>query len=60
MPESGGGVAEVEARGEELAGGVVPDSLDVQVDPGGLGKVADAVGDPVGVPRAGVRGVVGE
>lgn len=34
---------EVEARGRELAGGVVPDSLDVQVDPGGLGKIADAV-----------------
>jgi hypothetical protein len=48
MPESGGGVAEVEARGKELAGGVVPDSLDVQVDPGGLSKITDAVGHPVG------------
>ena len=29
-------------------GGVVPDSLDVQVDPGGPGKIADAVAHPVG------------
>jgi hypothetical protein len=32
MPASGGGVAEVEARGKELAGGVLPGSLDAEVD----------------------------
>jgi hypothetical protein len=60
MPEPGGGIAEIETRSKALAGGVVPDSLDIKVDPGGPGEIADSVAHPVGVPRAGVRGVVGE
>ncbi len=33
----------------------MPDSLDVQVDPGGLGKIADAVGHPVPVSVLGAE-----
>ena len=46
-----GGVPEVEAFGEHLACRVMPDSLDVEVDPCRHGEVPHAVGYPVRVPR---------
>ena len=69
MPESGaaaavaearGGVAEVEAAGEELAGGEMPPALDVELHLGGIRGGGDLVSDPVRVPRSGMRRVVGE
>ena len=57
VAEAGGGVAQVEAAGEELAGGVVPSALDVELHPGGIRGRGDLVGDPVRVPRPGMRWV---
>jgi len=45
---------------EELAGGVVPSALDVEIYSGGVCGRGDLVGDPVWVPRTGVGRVVGE
>src|SRR5437764_12045772 len=42
-----GGVAQVESAGQELAGGVVPAALDVEVHPGGLRGLGDLVCGPV-------------
>ena len=60
VAEPRGGVAQVEAAGEELAGGVVPPALDVELHPGGICGCSDLVGNPVRVPRPGMRWVVGE
>jgi hypothetical protein len=60
VAEACGGVAPVEPGGKELAGGVVPAALDVEVDPGGVGCVTYAVCRPVRVPWPGVAWVVGE
>ena len=58
--EAGCGVAQVKAAGQELAGGVVPTPLDIEIRPGSLRGGSDLVGDPVRVPRPGVGRVVGE
>jgi len=55
-----GGVAQVEAACEELAGGVVPAALDVEPHLGRIGGGSDLAGDPVRVPRPGLGRVVGE
>jgi hypothetical protein len=60
VAEAGGGVPEVEAADEELAGGVVAAALDVEFHPGRGRSVGDPVRDPVRVPRPGVGRVVGE
>ena len=60
MAETSGSVPQVEAAGEELAGGVMPTALDVQLHPDRVGGVSDSVGRPVRVPRPGMRGIVGE
>jgi hypothetical protein len=60
VAEAGGGVAQVEATGEELAGGVVPAALDVEIHPGGRCGRGDLVRHPVWVSRPGVGRVVGE
>ena len=60
MTQAGGGVAQVEAAGEELAGGVMPSTLDVEPYPGRIGGLGDPVRGPVRVPRPGMGRVVGE
>jgi hypothetical protein len=60
VTEAGGGVAQVETAGEELAGGVMASAFDVELYPGRVRSVGDPVRDPVRVPRPGVRGVVGK
>ena len=60
VAETGGGVAQVEAAGQELAGGVMPAALDVELNPGGIRCRGDLVSDPVRVPRPGMRRVVGK
>jgi len=60
MTQAGGGGAQVEPTGEELAGGVMPPALDVELHPGRVRCVGDPVRDPVRVPRPGVRRVVGK
>jgi hypothetical protein len=60
VAEAGGGVAQVEPAGEELAGGVVPSALDVELYPGRVRGVSDPLGYPVRVPRLGVCGIVGK
>jgi hypothetical protein len=60
VPQPGRRVLQIEPGGKELAGGVVAELLDVKVDAGLVGQVADLVGDPVRVPRARVQRVVGE
>ena len=49
-----------ERSGTELAGGVVPPAFDVELHPGHIRGRSDLVGDPVRVPRPGMRRVVGE
>src|SRR5208337_184 len=56
VAEARGGVARVEAAGEELAGGVMPSALDVELHPGGICGCSDLVRGPVRVPRPGTRG----
>ena len=60
VAEAGGGVAQVEAAGQELAGGVVPAALDIEIRPGSLRSGSDLVRHPVRVPRPGVGRVVRE
>ena len=60
VAQAGGGVAQVEAAREELAGRVMATTLDVELDPGGGCRLGDLVRGPVGVPRPGMRRVVGE
>ena len=60
VAEARGGVAQVEAPGEELASGVVPPGLDVGVHPGRSRGVSDFVRGPVRVPWPHVGRVVGE
>jgi hypothetical protein len=60
VAEAGGGVPQVEAARQELAGGVMPSALDVELHPNGGCDLGDLVGGPVGVPRPGVDRVVGE
>jgi hypothetical protein len=48
VAEARGGVAQVEAAREELAGGVVPPALDAELHPGGIRSHGDLVGDPEG------------
>jgi hypothetical protein len=60
VAEARGGVAQVEAAGQELAGGVMPSALDVELHPGGIRGRSDLVADPVRVPRPGMRRVVGD
>src|SRR5215831_18753751 len=55
-----GGVPQVEAAGEELAGGVMPTALDVQLHADRVRGVSDLVSGPVWVPWLSVGGVVGE
>src|SRR6266487_5412076 len=43
VAEPRGGVAQVEAGGEELAGGVVPEPLDVELHPGGRSGISHPV-----------------
>ena len=38
----------------------MPPALDVELHPGGIGGCGDLVGDPVRVPRPGMRRIVGE
>ena len=59
MAEAGGGVADVDAGGEQVRGGVVPQALDIDRNPRHLGRAGDLVGGPVGVPRRRAA-VVGE
>jgi hypothetical protein len=58
--EARGDVAQVEAAGQELAGGVVSTAFDVELDPGRVCGLGDLVRSPVRVPRPGVGRVVGE
>ena len=51
VTKAGGGVAEVEAAGEELAGGIVPSALDVELHSGRVCRLSDLVRGPVRVPR---------
>jgi len=60
VAEARGGVAEVVTAGEELAGGVVPPALDVELYVGGIRSLGDLVRGPVWVPRPGVPRVVGK
>jgi hypothetical protein len=60
VAEAGGGVAQVEAAREKLAGGVVPSALDVELHPGRVCGLGGLVRGPVRVPRPGVRRVGGE
>ena len=56
VAEAGGGIAQVEATGEELASGVVSSSPDVELHPGRVGSLRDLVRRPVrfhGRERAG-------
>src|SRR6516165_9459616 len=55
-----GGVPQVEAASEELAGGEMPAALDVKLHARRGRSVSDLVGGPVGVPRLSVGGVVGK
>jgi hypothetical protein len=57
--EPSGGVSKVETGGEGLAGGVVPQCLDVELDSGRGGQVRDAAARPVWIPRPGIRRLVG-
>jgi hypothetical protein len=60
VAEAGGGVTQVEAASKELAGGVVPSALDVELHPGHDGGLGDLVRGPVRVRRTRVSRVVGE
>ena len=60
MAQACGGVAQVEAAGQKLAGGVMPSALDVELHSSGGCGLGDLVRGPVRVPRPGVGRVVGE
>jgi len=60
VAEARGGIVEVEAADQELAGVVMPSALNVELDRGRGGRLGDLVRGPVGVPRLGMGWVVGE
>jgi len=60
VAEAGSGVAQIEAAGEELAGGVVPSALDIELHSGGGCGLGDLVCGLVRVPWPGVGRIVRE
>src|SRR6516225_7023277 len=50
VAEARGGVAQVDASGQELAGRIVPQRLDVERYSRGPGDLGDLVRYPIGVP----------
>jgi hypothetical protein len=53
VAETGGGVPQVEAASEQLASGVVPTALDVEIHRGCISGGGDLVRHPVRVPWPG-------
>ena len=60
MAEASCGVPQVEPGREQLAGRVMSQPLDVELDPGRGSQVAGLVRGPVGIPRSGAHRIVGE
>jgi hypothetical protein len=60
VAEAGGGVAQVDASGQELAGRIVPQRLDIQGYSRGPGDLGDLVGYLVGIPGPFAERVGGE
>jgi hypothetical protein len=60
VAKAGGGVTEVDTSGQQLAGGVMTQCLDVEADTGAGGDLRDFVCHPVGIPRRATKRVIGE
>jgi hypothetical protein len=60
MAEPRSSVAQVEPGGEQLAGRIVPQPLDVEIDTSRGRQVAGFVRSPVRIPRIGAHRVIGE
>jgi hypothetical protein len=60
VPEACRGVTQVKPGREELAGGVGPQFLDVELDTRRSRQVADLMRGPVGIPWRAMHRVVGE
>src|SRR5215469_4578976 len=60
VAEAGGSVAQVDPAGQQLAGGVVAQGLDVEADPGAFGHLGHLVCHPVRVPGREAERIAGE